>query len=108
MRDYTINNKFNPFLFKRILRDYTCSSYLKKSINWFWFSGFIQAKGSLTIQDDVKCSLYISQPIASIQILYKIKTFIGYGYVRIDSSEALYVLQHNLGLKLVLNNLCPL
>ncbi len=47
--------------------------------------------------------------MADVQILYKIKTFIGFGVVRIQRKEnmAHYVLQHDLGLKFVLNNLCP-
>jgi len=107
---YTINNKFNLLKNKRILRDYTCSAYLKNSIDWFWIAGFIQGDGSWVVRSTrEEYVLYISQHLMDIQILYKIKKFIGHGYVRIQTKEnmAHYVLQHDIGLRFVLNNLPP-
>lgn len=86
---------------KRILRDYTQST---KSgiIDYFWLAGFIQGDGSFIIRKKrVEYILYISQSIDDIQILYKIKKFIGYGYVRIQENEKMahYCLQKEVGLK---------
>ena len=105
------NLKNNRFSFNRkwILRDYTQSSELNK-INWFWLSGFIQGDGSFLVRRTrTGFVLYISQPLNDIQLLYKIKTFIGHGHVRIQEAEEMahYVLQKQNGLAYALNNLGP-
>jgi len=85
---------------KRILRDYTQSTK-SYTIDYFWLAGFIQGDGSFVIRNNrVEYILYISQHIDDIQILYKIKKFIGYGYVRIQEKEKMahYCLQQEVGL----------
>lgn len=64
-------------------------------------AGFIQGDGSFVIRKSkIEYILYISQSIDDIQILYKIKKFIGYGYIRIQEKEKMahYCLQTKIGL----------
>ena len=101
------NNRFNFLKSKRILRDYTQSSVSSK-INWLWLSGFIQGDGYFVVrQTRNEHILYVSKHINDIQILHKIKSFLGYGYVRSQPVEKMahYVLQARPGILLALSNL---
>lgn len=98
--------KNTNFIFKekRILRDYTQNTKLN-TIDYFWLAGFIQGDGSFVIRRKrIEYILYISQSIDDVQILYKIKKLLGFGYVRIQEKEkmAYYCLQQKVGLKKVL------
>lgn len=106
---YIINNRFSFIKIKRILRDYTRSS-ISNRIDWFWLTGFIQGNGSFVISNiRQEYILYISQNISDIQLLYKIKSFIGYGYIRLQHKEnmAHYILQKKEGLVFLLPKLMP-
>lgn len=104
------NNRLIPSIFKRFLRDYTQDSLVSvNTINWFWLSGFVQGDGSFVIRkSSLEYVLYISQHIDDIQLLYKIRNFVGCGLVRTQVKEnmAHYVLQNKKGLIFVLKNLC--
>jgi len=103
------NNRFNKLKIKRILRDYTQNSSITK-INWFWLSGFIQGDGCFIIRRTRdEYILYVSQSLLDVQVLFKIKSFLGYGYVRIQEKDKMahFVLQNQKGLIYVLSHLGP-
>lgn len=100
---YKINDRFNPFIYKRIFRDYTCNSYLKKSIDWFWIAGFIQGHGSWVISDaKASYTLYISQHIRDIQILYKIKSLWVTVMYAFNPRKILYIMSYSISLVCIL------
>lgn len=89
---------------KRILRDYTQSTKFI-GLDYNWLSGFIQGDGSFIVRKTrLEYILYISQSLKDIQVLYKIKNLVGYGFIRIQKKEnmAHYCLQKREGLSKVL------
>ncbi len=71
----------------------------------------IQGDGSFVVRSTrSEFIIYVSQHLNNIQLLYKIKSFIGFGYVRIQKNENMshYVLQKRVGLDYILKNLYPI
>lgn len=83
-------------------RDYTWNAKGIFFLNFInWLAGFIQGDGSFIIKSrNNELQFYISQSLNDIQVLYKIKQFLGYGKIRIQKKEniAHFVLENKNGI----------